>query len=86
MLTFVDMCPELNSDVDSIRRQAINLLGKLLSDSLLPFDNQIASVFFDFFYKRLGDSVISEELLKAIVLIVDRYPQAITVLFLHLAN
>lgn len=79
MLTFVDMCPELNSESDSIRRRSINLLSKLLTDTSLFFDDQTAQVFFDFFYKRLGDVAAAEELLKAMTSLFDRFPTAVRV-------
>ena len=79
MLTFVDMCPELNSESDSIRRRSISLLGKLLSDTTLFFDDQTAQVFFDFFYKRLGDVAAAEELLKAMNSLFERFPAAMRV-------
>lgn len=79
MLKFVDLCPELNSESDSVRRRCINLLGRLLSEPSLHFDGQTAQVFFEFFYKRLGDVAVAEELLKAMNSLLELFPTAVQV-------
>ena len=66
-LSFVDVCLELNSEDASKRRRAIHLFGQLLTDSRLDPDKETASVFFEFFSKRLSDFMITEEALSVMV-------------------
>ena len=66
-LSFVDVCTELNSEDAPKRRRAIHLFGQLLTDPRLTPDQETASVFFEFFSKRLGDFMITEEALSVMV-------------------
>ena len=66
-LSFVDVCTELNSEDATKRRRAIHLFGQLLTDARLTPDAETASVFFEFFSKRLSDFGSTEEALSVMV-------------------
>ena len=85
-LSFVDECTELNSNDAGRRRRAIHLFGQLLTDPQLPSNQETATLFFEFFSKRLDDFMITEEALNVMTAIDKTYHDAILVHFVILAS
>lgn len=75
----MDNLSELNSDDATRRKRAIHLLGQLLIEKRLPPREQTAVIFFEFFSKRLGDFMITEELLKVMISLDKTYHAEIIV-------
>ena len=81
-MQFVDVCTELNSVDDSIRRRSILLFSKLFKDECIPLNIEVAQVFFDYFVKRLNEFQITEEVMKAIQILLNRHKSLVDVRFL----
>lgn len=78
-LDFVDSCSELNSPDDSTRKRSILLLSRLFCEEAIDFDCGAAQVFIDYFIKRLNDFAITEEIVKGIQVLINRFPSLLNV-------
>lgn len=84
LVGFVDCCPELNHENDSVRRRSVLLISKLFKDESIDLDAKCAEIFFDYFIRRLNDFPIADEIAKTLQVLINRYPSLVDVIVVRI--